>query len=61
VQNLELKNQLYFLTSDLNRLKSRRRDILERNITSMPPELEIELIKLNTLISEKEAEIRNIL
>jgi hypothetical protein len=56
-----LKAYLYHLTSELNRLNTTRKNLLELHSISTPEEVRIELAELDKLIKAKEAEIKSIL
>jgi hypothetical protein len=57
----DLKAKLYILTDELNRLKSRKKDLLEKHVVSMPMEVQNKLNELSELIKAKESEINQIL
>jgi hypothetical protein len=57
----DLKAKLYVLTDELNRLKSKRKDLLEKHVITMPSEIQIQINELNKLIETKESDISQIL
>lgn len=57
----DLKAYLYHLTSELNRFKTTKKNLMEVHSISTPEEVRAELAELEKLIKDKEAEIKSIL
>jgi hypothetical protein len=57
----DLKAYLYHLTSELNRLNSSKKNLVELHSLSTPEEVQTQLSELEKLIKDKEAEIKSIL
>lgn len=57
----DLKATLYYLTSELNRLKLAKKNLQERHVPVLTQEEEEELSRLNRAIENKEEEIKTVL